>query len=115
MNINVVNKRTFKGKGEIVHRASPRGMVKGSPLGNPFHLRDVNDDIERAKVIEKYRVWLWNHIKDETPEIMDELRRLYEIAESGEELNLICFCAPKPCHRDVIKNCLEWMKEDIGE
>jgi len=29
--------------------------------------------------------------------------RVYE----GEELNLVCFCAPKACHGDLIKDAIE--------
>lgn len=108
MNIIIRNKRIYKGSGEIIHRASPKGQVKGSPLGNPFHLKDES---ERDNVIQKYRIWLWNHIKAGTPEIVNELLRLYNLALKQDELNLICFCAPKACHGDVIINCIYWMEK----
>ena len=61
-----------------------------TPFGNPFHLHHEQD---RDIVIANYRSWLME------PEQAD-LR-----AKMREELrgkDLLCWCAPKPCHADVI-------------
>jgi hypothetical protein len=106
MKITIKNRRTYKGPGEWIARGK-------SPLGNPFYLKNVNDDHERCSVIRKYKVWLWGHIENGTKDIMAELDRLYGIAMTGEELVLICFCAPKQCHGDVIRQYLIWKERNF--
>lgn len=53
MRIHVVNKRTFKGEGIYVGRPSI--------LGNPFKMKDEAD---RERVIQEYRTWLWERVKE---------------------------------------------------
>lgn len=105
MKITVRNRKTYKDQGEWICRGK-------SVLGNPFHLVDVNDDVERDKIIKEYKVWLWTHIQNNNPIIMKELERLHKLARDTDELNLICFCAPKPCHGDVVKTCIEWIERE---
>lgn len=59
-----------------------------SVWGNPFKL---GRDGDRDTVIEKFRVWLENK-----PDIQAAIRR-----ELGGK-DLVCFCAPQPCHADVL-------------
>lgn len=68
-----------------------RGAVyvgRPGPFGNPFVL---GRDGDRAQVIEKYRAWF-----DTQPALVARAKR--ELA--GKDL--VCFCAPKPCHGDVL-------------
>ena len=65
--------------------------------GNPFHIgRDGN----RAEVIEKYRAWLWRAVEDGIIGL-DELAAL-----DGQRL--ACWCAPEPCHGDVLARAARW-------
>ena len=57
-----------------------------SKWGNPLKI-GVHGN--RVEVIEKYRKWL-EIFKDDLP--IEELR--------GKDL--VCWCAPKPCHADVL-------------
>lgn len=71
-------------------RAVLRGIYVGRPtkFGNPFV---IGRDGTRAEVVQKYREWIASN-----PD-------LYEAAQ--RELrgqNLICWCAPEPCHADVL-------------
>jgi len=91
--IKVVNIKNGKGKGiEYIGRPSP--------LGNPFKGN-------RKQTIPKYRVWLNKQINGRNQKVIDELSRLKQIALEGD-LYLGCWCAPLPCHGDVIKSCIEW-------
>ena len=68
------------------HRTAPRDAVyigPGSPWGNPFK---IGQHGTRAQVIERFRC--------ETLPTLD-LRPL-------KEKSLVCFCAPRPCHGDVL-------------
>jgi len=60
---------------------------RGSKWGNPFR---IGIDGNRAAVIEKYERWLRS--QHNLPRALDELR--------GRDL--LCFCAPKPCHGDLL-------------
>lgn len=92
--ITIVNKHHGK-SGEYIGR--------GSPLGNPFV---IGKDGSREQVIAKYRVWLNEQIMRKNPVILDELNRLGNKAIDEKGLALQCFCYPKPCHGEVIKEKL---------
>lgn len=93
--IKVVNKRTYKGKGEWICRGR-------SLLGNPFKMKKEPD---REKVINDYKKW-FEYQRKYSIEAFDEINRLIDIAREGD-LTLICWCAPKACHGDVIKEYIE--------
>jgi hypothetical protein len=100
--ITIVNLRNVQfNKG--IDRLSEIGIeYVGRPnvIGNPFKG-------DRAKAIRDFRVWLYEQIRNRDPEVIAELKRLKAIATKGS-LVLGCWCAPKPCHADVIKSCIEW-------
>jgi len=103
MAIYVVNRRDFRGSGEYVGRPSP--------LGNPFPMRSEAD---RAEVIRKYRSWLWQQLQlGPGSPVVRELLRLKQLADQGD-LYLVCWCKPRQCHGDVIKGCIEWMRQARG-
>jgi len=91
--ITVVNKKTYKGKGEYIGRPNV--------LGNPFPV-----SMGRDKCIAEYKKWLNNKIKSKDSAVCAELNRLYKIAKHGD-LTLVCWCAPLACHGDVIKAVIE--------
>ena len=61
---------------------------RGSLYGNPFV---IGKDGDRAEVIEKFKAHAEAILKDK-PDWLEPLR--------GKDL--VCFCAPLPCHADVI-------------
>lgn len=63
-------------------------------FGNPFYLKDPDNDREREIVINNYRAYFYNLI-EHSPAFKDAVLSL-----KGKRLG--CFCAPKPCHGDVI-------------
>ena len=67
-------------------------------LGNPFFLKNVNDDVERAKVIEQYREYFYEKLKD---------TKFKEYVLSLKGKRIACFCKPKPCHVDIIVDWIE--------
>lgn len=77
-------------------------------LGNPFVLGEHGS---RDEVVEKYRRWLWEQIKEEGA-VYRELLRLKAAAQK-RELLLVCWCK-RPnkevaCHGDIIKQAIEWL------
>lgn len=85
------------------HDKSGEYIGRGSPLGNPFV---IGKDGSREQVIAKYRVWLNEQIMRKNPVVLDELNRLGNKAIDKKGLALQCFCYPKPCHGEVIKEKL---------
>ena len=72
------------------HNTARQGAVyigRGSPYGNPFV---IGKDGSREEVIRKYDEYLRG-----SPDLMAALPEL-----RGKVLG--CWCAPKPCHGDVL-------------
>lgn len=76
----VLNKRTQHIPSAAVYVGRP------SKWGNPFV---VYKDGSREEIIAKYREWLLGS------ELLSDLHEL-----TGKDL--VCWCAPKPCHADVL-------------
>ncbi|MGI9585266.1 MAG: DUF4326 domain-containing protein, partial [Acidimicrobiia bacterium] len=76
-----------------IGRAVPEHGIPGSKWGNPFVMRDESD-AEREQAIAAYRNWIIRQ-----PELMASLEDL-------RDKRLGCWCAPKPCHGDVLVELL---------
>ena len=76
---------------------------RGSPLGNPFIMRNEQD---RERVCDAYEDWFNNKVKENYAPVMQELRRIYKIHKQGDVI-LGCYCYPKRCHGETIKRFLD--------
>ena len=90
---------------KVGRKGDPKAQYigRGSPLGNPFPMKGES---QREEVIAKFRGWLNDKIAKQYPPVITELERLYNVAKSKDELILGCFCSPKACHGDYIKEVL---------
>jgi O-acetyl-ADP-ribose deacetylase (regulator of RNase III) len=77
-----------------VGRAWPRRRLPGSPLANPYRLANPDDPTARCRVLEAYRDWL-----DDAADHDAQVRAALEQVRGRD---LACWCAPRPCHADVI-------------
>ena len=93
----------IKGWGIFVYCGRKFGGYEGGILGNY-----VGKGFDREEAINRFRDNLWIEYKKKG-EVYDELIRLRNVLLSGVNVGLGCWCAPKDCHCDVIKSCLEWM------
>ncbi|WP_254125596.1 DUF4326 domain-containing protein [Amycolatopsis sp. CA-230715] len=75
---------------------------RGSVWGNPYRLPQHHTDADRARVIEQYERYLLR-----SPKLMARLPELY-----GKRLG--CFCAPRPCHGDVLKRYAEAWAQGVA-
>ena len=73
-----------------------------SPLANPHRLKDGGT---RTEVIARFKEDLRNDWRQNGP-MSHELMRIGAIYAEKGELRLVCWCAPKPCHGDVIKEVI---------
>lgn len=90
---------------EYMGRAMPHLGLKQSKFANKFKLN--KDGSNRAEVIERYRVWLWQQIRSGKITIQDLL--------DLDGKDLVCFCKQPnkevACHCDVILAAIEWAKQ----
>ena len=71
-------------------RPMPRQRLKGSPFANPFKLASNAANAERTEWIAMYQRWLTMQ-----PALLAKVPTL-----RGHDL--ACWCAPLPCHCDVL-------------
>lgn len=103
----VVNLRLEKCDVKITR--TPKHEIPKPPLfgcfGNPYFLRDANNELERAEVIAKYRKYFYARIEEDL-----EFRQAV-LSLRGKTLG--CFCKQPDrevaCHGDVI---VEWLNEN---
>lgn len=95
----------------VVHvKREPYDVYIGRPgvWGNTYSHRDGTDAIKvatREEAIEQYRADLWRQIES------GELK-LGDLAFlAGKTLG--CWCAPQPCHGDVLARAAEWAADEL--
>lgn len=71
-------------------------------FGNPYRLRK-DTDRNRKRLLRRYRRWLFCRLGK------DSEFRADVAALAGS--SLVCYCAPKPCHGDVLARAADWMAE----
>lgn len=85
------------------HHPKAQYIGRGSPLGNPFVMKSEKD---RDRVCNLYSTLFHDRVRSGDPAFCNELRRLLAMARAGD-LTLGCFCAPRRCHGDTIKEFLD--------
>lgn len=83
---------------------------RGSALGNPFPMHKEGD---RDAVCDAYAIHLDKAIKAKTPEVISMLTYIKKLAIAGD-VRLGCFCAPRRCHCDYIKQVVETVINKSG-
>lgn len=78
-------------------RKGVRMIDRSTRFGNPFKMEKDGGEYTREGCVEAYREWFSDQLEDE------EFRAAVE-GLRGEILG--CWCAPKPCHGDVILSYL---------
>jgi len=103
--ITVVNKHRH------VPTENDEYIGRGSCLGNPYTSLMIKTKAKyvcesREESIKKCDFYLREKIRLKDPEICAALNKIYLKAKKGD-VNLVCFCAPKSCHGDIIKKIIE--------
>jgi hypothetical protein len=108
MSIELVNVRGMPPNAPgITYLGRPCGGWKRSPLANRYR---IGPDGNRQEVIAKYRRWLWGIVQERDSDAWTELQRL--AAHEGP-LTLGCWCLPAPCHIEVVKAAILWLREQV--
>lgn len=101
--VNIKNFDKTKVSGEVVN------IMRPSILGNPFKMEKEDD--REISVVKFY-----HYLRDEYAKkdmVYKELFKIYEILKTGKDVYLVCCCAPKLCHGDIIKNALKGMLKNV--
>lgn len=77
---------------------------RASVLGNPYHLENES---QRDNVCELYKDYFNEKMKDINSAFYKEVERLYSLLKKHGKLELFCWCTPKRCHAETIKQYLE--------
>lgn len=87
-------------------------IYRGTLFGNPYTFNGKRSNLAklsfktRKEAIDAYKVYF-----DAMLETDEQFRHafdiLYEKYKNGEDIYLQCFCAPEPCHGEIIKNALQ--------
>lgn len=104
-NINVVNKSN--------HAPTYRDFYvgRGSVLGNPFTSQSLGNTkaefqaANKEDAIKKYEDYLELLINSNDNIIIKIFNEMLDMLKEGD-INLVCYCAPKRCHAEIIKNKL---------
>jgi hypothetical protein len=80
---------------------------RGSIWGNPYSHKEGTLAWYKVgtvgEAIYMYRMHLWKQIRDGDITI--------EMLLGLDDKRLACYCAPNPCHGNVIKRAVQWAKE----
>lgn len=105
MSITVVNmhhlpnRQLPDGDASFVYIGRPRGSAPLG-LGNPFK---VGAEYKQGEAVEAFRAHASAEWKKPDSVIRQKITELARRSMAGEDLKLVCWCKPKACHGDVIK------------
>jgi hypothetical protein len=83
-----------------IGRGNQKLGLHHSMFANPF---PINAEQDRDAVVEKYKNWIWKEIK-EGSFLLEDILKL-----QGKDL--VCYCAPKKCHGDILEKVIVWAAE----
>jgi hypothetical protein len=95
--ITVVNKRKIAAGRDDFYIGRP------SVLGNPYTVEEHGRD----ECIARYNTYLCEAIEQDNPKICAALNQIAQHVLDGYHVRLVCWCAPSPCHGNVIKRIVE--------
>lgn len=99
VNIDKFNKENICG--DIINIMNPQ------ILGNPFRMKSEDD---REICVRKFYHYLREEYKKKG-NIYNELLRISNIVKEGKDVYLVCCCAPKLCHGEIIARAIMGMIE----
>lgn len=77
---------------------------RGSKWGNPFPISNM---YSREQVVEMYKQKLWKQVQSGEVSL--------ESLASLHGKDLVCFCAPKLCHGNVLEEASKWAVEQLNK
>ena len=104
--ITVVNKYKHEATSDDVY------IGRGSFFGNPYsHLPSEHKDIasceSREEALELFKAYfddITSSCGCKHKGFKNTIRKMVVKLKLGQEINLVCYCKPKACHGDIIRN-----------
>ena len=104
--MEIINLRNLSGdRSAAALRA--RGLVRvdrRTRWGNPYR---IGPRASRDDVIAQYRRHLWEQIRRGDVSLED-------LAALAESKGLVCWCAPRPCHAEVLARAALWARGELA-
>jgi len=73
-----------------------------TPVGNPFPMRRETD---RDRVCDQYQYFFEQRMADKTDHVFHAyIAQIAAAYRAGHDVLLFCWCAPKRCHGETIRN-----------
>lgn len=107
-NIAIRNRHTYDGPGQYMGR----GTLFGNKWGTKKYPGVEHIVPTSEEAINKYAIWLREQYKSKGP-VYNALMNLVGGFMNGKKINLICSCAPKPCHCDIVKSAIVGIAKKI--
>jgi hypothetical protein len=104
--IKVIHKKDTDKHDNVIY------VGRGSALGNPYTSIKGRETLaefvvdSRKESIECFRKYLLDCIEKREDVVCNMLNEIYNLAIKGE-VCLSCYCKPKSCHGDIIKEIIE--------
>ena len=76
-----------------------------TPLGNPYSARQHG----RIEAIALYKEWIQLQYLTGNMIVINELLKLASILHLDDKITLSCWCAPEPCHADIVALAIRTM------
>lgn len=91
---------------------------RGSCLGNPYSSKESSKEYverveTRSEAISKFERWIKNQLKSKNKKISKELIDILNHERKHGKVYLVCYCKPKDCHGDVVKDVLIQIKSEM--
>jgi hypothetical protein len=65
-------------------------------------------------VVDRYATWLEEQVRQGNPAVVRTLNQIYQALKRRGDITLLCFCAPRRCHGEVIAQRLRAMAQAEG-
>jgi uncharacterized Zn finger protein len=72
-----------------------------------LELENMKNEFERNRVCEQYEAYFHDKMQRTDTDFYREVMRLHDILQQYGKLELYCWCVPKRCHAETIKNYIE--------
>lgn len=87
------------------HAGHHEFIMRPSILSNPFRITGA---LRRDECLSRYKQHLWKEIKLKSA----VFNKLTALAKMDKDIVLICCCKPEPCHGDIVKAAIEWLRKE---
>ena len=79
-------------------------VMRPSVLGNKFKVGDKPGEYVRGEAVKAHETWFREEMREQESLVRAEVLKLAQRVATGEKIALVCCCAPKSCHANVLRS-----------